>query len=60
MLSTYKKMATKAGNVVKSGFYSAVGLFFEYDTPKIVHINSKKVGIFNRLIQLIIIAYIVG
>ncbi|NP_001161641.1 purinergic P2X-like receptor [Saccoglossus kowalevskii] len=32
----------------------------EYDTPKIVHIKSKKVGIINRLIQLVIISYIVG
>ena len=35
-------------------------LFFEYDTPKIVHIKSKKIGIFSRLIQLLIISYIVG
>ena len=50
----------RATAVVKSGFYSAIGLFFEYDTPKIVHIRSKKVGIINRLLQLIIIAYIIG
>ena len=33
---------------------------FEYDTAKIVHIKSKKVGVINRLIQLLIIAYIIG
>ena len=33
---------------------------FEYDTAKIVHIKSKKVGLFNRLIQLLIIGYIIG
>ncbi|XP_078361024.1 P2X purinoceptor 4-like isoform X1 [Oculina patagonica] len=34
--------------------------FFEYDTAKIVHIKSKKVGLINRLIQLVIIVYIIG
>ncbi|XP_054168139.1 P2X purinoceptor 4-like [Oppia nitens] len=34
--------------------------FFEYKTPKIVHIKSRKVGILNRLIQAVIISYIVG
>jgi len=33
---------------------------FEYDTPKIVIIKSKKVGLINRLIQLVIIVYIIG
>ena len=33
---------------------------FEYDTPKIVHIKNKKVGIVNRLVQMIIVGYIVG
>ncbi|GAB1607947.1 P2X purinoceptor 4-like [Argonauta hians] len=37
-----------------------MSLLFEYDTPKIVHIRSKKVGVINRLIQLVIISYIVG
>ncbi|CAI9740575.1 P2X purinoceptor 4-like isoform X1 [Octopus vulgaris] len=37
-----------------------LSLIFEYDTPKIVHIHSKKVGVINRLLQLIIIGYIVG
>ena len=39
---------------------SAVGVFFEYDTPKIVHIRSKKVGVINRLIQFAILAYVIG
>ncbi|CAH1792954.1 unnamed protein product, partial [Owenia fusiformis] len=38
----------------------SISLFFEYDTPKIVHIRSKKVGVINRLIQLAIIGYIIG
>ncbi len=53
-------MADVATGVVKSGLSKALAAFFEYDTPKIVHIRSKKVGIINRLIQVILIAYIVG
>jgi P2X purinoceptor 4 len=37
-----------------------ISLFFEYDTPRYVHINSKKVGTFSRLIELSILAYIIG
>eukprot|EP00057_Strongylocentrotus_purpuratus_P008825 XP_011663299.1 PREDICTED: P2X purinoceptor 4 [Strongylocentrotus purpuratus] len=37
---------------------SAVASFFEYDTPKIVHIKSKKVGLINRLLQLVIIGWV--
>lgn len=37
-----------------------VGVFFEYDTPKIVHITNKRVGVLNRLCQLTIIGYIIG
>ncbi|XP_052800666.1 P2X purinoceptor 4-like isoform X2 [Mya arenaria] len=37
-----------------------IGVFFEYDTPRIVHIRSKKVGFINRFIQLCIIGYIIG
>ena len=54
------KMAEGASNVVKSGCRLAAAAFFEYDTPKIVHIKSKKVGIINRFIQLCIISYIIG
>lgn len=32
---------------------------FEYDTSKVVHIQSKTIGIINRLIQLTIICYII-
>ena len=46
------------GGAVKSGCGRAVEIFLEYETPKIVHIQSKKVGIVNRLIQFFIIAYI--
>ncbi|XP_069135018.1 P2X purinoceptor 4-like isoform X1 [Argopecten irradians] len=41
-------------------FRSAISIFFEYDTPKIVHIKSKKVGVINRFLQLVIIGYIIG
>lgn len=34
--------------------------FFEYETPKMLNIRNKKVGIFNRCVQLIIFMYIVG
>ncbi|KAL4223867.1 Receptor for ATP that acts as a ligand-gated ion channel [Mactra antiquata] len=37
-----------------------LGVFFEYDTPKIVHIRSKKVGVINRFLQLCIIGYVIG
>lgn len=49
---------------VRSGLISAGGSLatatLEYDTPKIVHIKNKAVGVFNRLVQLAIIGYIVG
>ncbi|XP_021377635.1 P2X purinoceptor 4-like isoform X2 [Mizuhopecten yessoensis] len=45
-----------APNVVRS----AISIFFEYDTPRIVHIKSKKVGVINRFLQLVIIGYIIG
>ncbi|BFZ18372.1 hypothetical protein BsWGS_21410 [Bradybaena similaris] len=44
----------------KTLLLSAVSKFFEYDTPRIVHIRSKKVGIINRFIQLVIIGYVIG
>ena len=37
-----------------------VSLFFEYDTPRIVHIKSKKVGVLSRFVQALILAYIIG
>ena len=33
---------------------------FEYDTAKIVHIKSKRVGLINRFIQLVIVVYVIG
>ncbi|XP_064612212.1 P2X purinoceptor 4-like isoform X2 [Liolophura sinensis] len=39
---------------------SIFSVFFEYDTPRIVHIKSKKVGVINRLLQLTIIGYVIG
>ncbi|XP_064619728.1 P2X purinoceptor 4-like isoform X2 [Lineus longissimus] len=39
---------------------SGIAFFFEYDTPRMVHINSKKIGVVNRIIQLAIIGYIIG
>nr|AFR69019.1 purinergic receptor P2x4 subunit variant e [Mus musculus] len=30
---------------------------FEYDTPRIVLIRSRKVGLMNRVVQLLILAY---
>jgi len=52
-------MASSAKSVVKSGVSTAIAAFVEYDTPKIVHIQSKKVGVINRLLQAVIIVYIV-
>jgi len=34
--------------------------FIEYDTVKIVHVTNKKVGVIKRLIQLGVLAYILG
>ncbi|XP_071477114.1 P2X purinoceptor 4-like [Diadema antillarum] len=39
---------------------AALSATLEYDTPKIVHIKSKKVGLINRILQLAIIGYIIG
>ena len=39
---------------------SLVGIVFEYDTPKFVHIRNKKIGAINRLVQVAIIGYIIG
>ncbi|XP_046302102.1 P2X purinoceptor 4 isoform X1 [Marmota monax] len=33
---------------------------FEYDTPRIVLIRSRKVGLMNRGVQLLILAYVIG
>ena len=49
-------MAESCGTWVRKG----LSVFFEYDTPKVVHIRSKKVGVTSRLVQGCILAYIVG
>lgn len=48
-------MANAACGILKKG----VSVFFEYDTPKIVHIRSKVIGIVNRIIQAVVIIYII-
>ena len=40
-------------------YFTVLGSFFEYDTAKVVHIPSKKVGIINRFIQAAILFYII-
>lgn len=42
------------------GWTTIISAVFEYDTAKIVHIKNKKVGLMNRLVQLIIIGYVIG
>lgn len=37
----------------------AISAVLDYDTPKIVHIKNKTVGLLNRLVQLAIILYII-
>ncbi|TRY75115.1 hypothetical protein TCAL_08494 [Tigriopus californicus] len=37
-----------------------IAVFFEYDTPRIVHIESKKVGVTSRFVQACILSYIIG
>lgn len=39
---------------------SATAALLEYNTAKLVHIHNKKIGIMNRLVQLVIVGYIVG
>ncbi|XP_045152686.1 P2X purinoceptor 4 isoform X1 [Echinops telfairi] len=44
-----------------AGCCAAVAAFlFEYDTPRIVLIRSRKVGLMNRVVQLLILAYVIG
>ena len=37
-----------------------VEVVLEYNTNKIVHIKNKKIGLINRIIQLVIISYVIG
>ncbi|XP_060115073.1 P2X purinoceptor 1 [Heteronotia binoei] len=39
---------------------SLSSFFFEYDTPRMVLVRNKKVGLTFRLIQLVVLAYIIG
>lgn len=39
---------------------SVVEGFFEYETPKMLNIRNKKVGILNRVAQAVIFIYIIG
>jgi hypothetical protein len=43
---------------VQLGCSRAISTFFEYETPRVVHIHSRRVGIIQRLIQITIIVYI--
>ncbi|KAJ8343048.1 hypothetical protein SKAU_G00329760 [Synaphobranchus kaupii] len=46
---------------MKCNFSAALSDFlFEYETPRLVLVKSKRVGIVCRLIQLIVLAYIIG
>ncbi|XP_059844163.1 P2X purinoceptor 4-like isoform X1 [Hypanus sabinus] len=38
----------------------ACDTFLEYDTPRILLINNRTIGVLNRLVQLVILAYVVG
>ena len=49
-------MAARIGSLIGA----ASDTFFDYDTPKMVQIKSKKVGLINRVIQIGIIVYVVG
>lgn len=50
----------EVGRAFKKGLNVGVKAFFSYETEKIVQINSLKIGIINRLIQLLIIGYVIG
>ncbi|XP_064392414.1 P2X purinoceptor 4-like isoform X2 [Halichondria panicea] len=52
-------MAARCKSVLASAMGSVLATAVEYDTPKIVHIKNKKVGILNRLVQLGILAYVI-
>ncbi|XP_043924586.1 P2X purinoceptor 4-like isoform X2 [Protopterus annectens] len=48
-------------SVKEHGCWQYVYIFmFEYSTPKIVSIKSKKAGVVNRSIQLLILIYVIG
>ncbi|XP_022108433.1 P2X purinoceptor 4-like isoform X2 [Acanthaster planci] len=56
------KMGKRLGNFgARIGSYMGMmsDQFFDYDTPKMVQIKSKKVGLINRVVQICVIAYVV-
>eukprot|EP00057_Strongylocentrotus_purpuratus_P007325 XP_011661799.1 PREDICTED: P2X purinoceptor 4 isoform X2 [Strongylocentrotus purpuratus] len=48
------------GTKINALFTSMSDTFFDYDTPKMVQIKSKKVGAINRLVQMGIVLYAFG
>ena len=54
-LTTFFSISSLRGYAV-----SATAALLEYDSVKLVHIHNKKIGIMNRLVQLLIVGYIVG
>lgn len=37
-----------------------VGFFTIYSTPKVVQVQNQKIAVINRIIQLLIFAYVLG
>lgn len=37
-----------------------VGFFTIYSTPKVVQVQNRKIAVINRIIQLLIFAYVLG
>ena len=57
---TKPEQSSSGGSKMARDFCKAVSsALFEYDTSKVVHIQSKTIGIINRLVQLTIICYII-
>ena len=48
------------GNTCTSAVATGLSYFFEYDTVKVVHIRSIKLGALNRLLQFAILAFVIG
>ena len=58
---TGERRAGRRGGGAMTGCCTVLGAFlFEYDTPRIVLIRSRKVGLMNRTVQLLILAYVIG
>ena len=49
-----------AVNLCRSAWSALFSLGFDYDTPKIVRIKNKKVGVLYRLFQLGIMGFMIG